>query len=1319
MITSTLAAIVLTINELMAANVGEVMSPAINFDSWIELYNPGDQAVDLGGMYLSNDATDLRRWQMPADMGSVPAKGFKVIWLGSNDIKSNQAPFKLDCDGGTICLSDANGNQIFRQDYPEAMSRTAWARTTDGTGDWGWTANSTPGATNSTATFATQRLDAPVVSQGSQLFGNSLQVSVNIPEGATLMYTTDGSVPKSVIQNGSGETQPTWIQMIKNGDCEGNDATCFVCRDADGNGDVTRITDGVGYNGSRGVKVHAVDNPTYEWDAQFFVYVPDYTLKAGDTYRFSMKVRANKPSHISAQSHEAPHDYIYWEMLDGGYNVTTEWQTITYEGQVTDQQAGSNGLKTIAFNLNEMNQENDFYFDDLSWEIYVAPPSWTNCITNSDCEGDDATCFVCRDADGNGDVNRITDGVGVNGSRGVKVHSIANAANDWAAQFFIYTPDHVWQPGEHYRFRMAVRADRASRVSVQSHSTPHNYISGQMLEGSYNITTEWQTISYEGDITSQQAGASGLQTIAFNLNINKDQANNFYFDDIYWELDDETRLDEPDTGQVSEDGLFTFSQTTNLCVRLFKEGYLPSVPVTRSYIKTDNQYTIPVVSIVGDKRYFTDPKIGLDCEGDGTNGKPGNGQDQPRNYNMDWDRPVNFSYLSPDGQMLFNQDVNISVSGGWTRSQRYRSFKLKSNKIFDGQNRFDFSFFPQKPYIRSKAVLVRNGGNDLWKYGARFMDPALQTIIQRSGIDLDVQSYVPVIEYVNGQLRGLLNLREVNNDKFVYANYGYDDEEIDMFENFTMTNGNSDVINRIFELGAHINNAGAYDELCNLLDIDEFTNYMAMELFIGNDDWPNNNIKAYRSQDDGRYRFISFDLDYAFSGCGNNYEDNPFTFFDKFKYMDFVSFFINLLSHDTYRRKFIDTFCLMGGSVFELGHVEPIVDELLQRVLPMNQLMAQMSQTDGNNPENSASAILEKLDGRNDQMMSHMQDYAPMQLSSATRQNVQLSANTSGAKIYINGIEVPGALFNGQLIAPVRLEAEAPAGYRFTAWKKGSAVLSTEPVIDLPSGNNLSLSATFTALTADERAAEGITPVRINEVSAANSIYVNEYFKRNDWVELYNTTSSSIDVEGMYISDNPDNPLKYQITKGAGQANTIIPAHGHLIIWCDKLEPLTQLHASFKLAAEGDEMLLTAADGSWTDRLVYGPMKGDETAGRYPDGTNNIITMNVPTIEQANRKSTYSTPIAQPSLPTGIHDLTAATELTARYVVERLVVRGTADGDVHVNILNLAGQQIGSLSGTLSSGYAEIPVSHLKASAYIAVITDAHGHKTVIKFMKD
>ena len=117
MTTMTLATAVLVINEIMASNVGEVMSPAINFDSWIELYNPSEEALNLGGMYLSDDASNLKRWHMPANIGSVPAKGYKVLWLGSNDIQPTQAPFKLDCDGGTIYLSNNNGDLIVSQSY--------------------------------------------------------------------------------------------------------------------------------------------------------------------------------------------------------------------------------------------------------------------------------------------------------------------------------------------------------------------------------------------------------------------------------------------------------------------------------------------------------------------------------------------------------------------------------------------------------------------------------------------------------------------------------------------------------------------------------------------------------------------------------------------------------------------------------------------------------------------------------------------------------------------------------------------------------------------------------------------------------------------------------------------------------------------------------------------------------------------------------------------------------------------------------------------------------------------------------------------------
>ena len=809
-------------------------------------------------------------------------------------------------------------------------------------------------------------------------------------------------------------------------------------------------------------------------------------------------------------------------------------------------------------------------------------------------------------------------------------------------------------------------------------------------ESWWYFTNEWQEIVREGTISSNQTGPnSELQTIAFNMNIMRGQANNFYIDDVVWESFENEGGDVSPAGKSleSKDGLFTFEKTTNLTVRLFKDGYLPSVPVTRSYIKTNREFTLPIISIVGNKKFFTDPKIGFDCEGDGTNGKTGNGQDTPRNYNMDWDRPVNFSYIGTDGEMLFNQDVNISVSGGWTRSQRYRSFKLKANKIFDGQNRFDYSFFPQKPYIRNKAILVRNGGNDIWINNARFIDPALETIIQRSGIDIDVQSYVPVIEYVNGDLRGILNLRECNNDKFVYANWGYDDDEIDMFENLNMKQGNDSVINRIFELGKNINNAGAYEELTTLLDIDEYINYMAATMYLHNDDWPDNNIKAYRSRDNGRYRFVSFDLDYAFARCKGQGDEGPFTYFERYKNngnqnQEFVRFFINLLAHDTFRRKFIDTFCLMGGSVFEESRAESIIDELLDNVQDMSQLMKQMGINDGHDNQRAADYVKDNLSGRASVMATHLKNYSAMKLSSTTMQAVELSADTEGATILVNDIPVPYTYFNGYLFSLIKLEAKAPAGYKFKCWKKNGTQVSTRPVMSLPTGNSVKMVACFTPLTSEERTVENYVPVRINEVSASNDIYVNDYFKRNDWIELYNNTAEPINVAGMYLTDRVEKIQKYQI---AGP-ETVIPAFGHLVIWCDKLEPVSQLHAQFKLEAEGGTLMLTAADQSWSDCLTYTQHQGNETIGRYPDGSDEVFVMNVPTIGKKNNKSSYMTTVEQPLL-NSIDDMTIESFNSHRKVV----------------FYNLSGQPV---------------VNPQRGGCYIVRMTDEQGNTKTVKLMK-
>ena len=248
--------------------------------------------------------------------------------------------------------------------------------------------------------------------------------------------------------------------------------------------------------------------------------------------------------------------------------------------------------------------------------------------------------------------------------------------------------------------------------------------------------------------------------------------------------------------------------------------------------------------------------------------------------------------------------------------------------------------------------------------------------------------------------------------------------------------------------------------------------------------------------------------------------------------------------------------------------------------------------------------------------------------------------------------------------------------------------------------------------------------MRINEVSAANGIYVNEYFKHGDWVELYNTTDHPIDVRGMYLSDNPNKLKKYQIASplttdgGDLQSPTVIPAHGYLVIWCDKLVPLTQFHTSFKLAAEGGDVLLTAIDESWGDRLTYTMMTDDQTAGRYPDGTDDVYMMNIPTIGKANITSSYVTFVEQENpVVTGISDIAAANSLQVRYANGRLVVEINADADIRVSVANLSGQNVLATTSCVSGGRADVGVSQLRSGIYVAIVSDNKGNKAACKFV--
>ena len=114
----------------------------------------------------------------------------------------------------------------------------------------------------------------------------------------------------------------------------------------------------------------------------------------------------------------------------------------------------------------------------------------------------------------------------------------------------------------------------------------------------------------------------------------------------------------------------------------------------------------------------------------------------------------------------------------------------------------------------------------------------------------------------------------------------------------------------------------------------------------------------------------------------------------------------------------------------------------------------------------------------------------------------------------------------------------------------------------------------------------------INEFAADNTLILDPAGEAEDWIELYNNLAQPVDLGGMYLSDTPSAPTKWQFPAG-----TSIAAHGYLIVWAD--EDLTQegLHATFKLSASGESVVFSSTPTVVLDTVTFGAADGQPDHG--------------------------------------------------------------------------------------------------------------------------
>ncbi|MBL7904012.1 MAG: CotH kinase family protein [Bacteroidales bacterium] len=191
------------INEYSCSNFSSFPDNYGAYEDWIELYNTGSSAVDIGGYYLSDKADNPKGWQIPAGI-TIPANGFKLFWASGRDevnLGSYHTDFKLTqtkAEPEHVVFADPDGNILDDQTVSITQKEHSNGRLLNGAGDWGVYTSPTPGTSNNVSSPHTRYAEKPVMNLTGGFYNTSISVSISSNEpNSVIRYTTNGNEPVS------------------------------------------------------------------------------------------------------------------------------------------------------------------------------------------------------------------------------------------------------------------------------------------------------------------------------------------------------------------------------------------------------------------------------------------------------------------------------------------------------------------------------------------------------------------------------------------------------------------------------------------------------------------------------------------------------------------------------------------------------------------------------------------------------------------------------------------------------------------------------------------------------------------------------------------------------------------------------------------------------------------------------------------------------------------------------------------------------------------------------------------------------------------
>lgn len=496
-------------------------------------------------------------------------------------------------------------------------------------------------------------------------------------------------------------------------------------------------------------------------------------------------------------------------------------------------------------------------------------------------------------------------------------------------------------------------------------------------------------------------------------------------------------------------GAIPIAQNTPIRARIIADGFIPSVIQSRTFL-VDAHHDIPVVTLEADPLDFFDMEYGIYALGaDYERGAPNYGA----NFWEDWERDIHFGFYESDGILGVEFNTGVKIFGGYTRSFAQKALAFYARGRY-GVDKFEYPFFAELEYQEFEHLVLRASGNDWLRTMLR--DRAFTSLMSGSG--LDYQAGRAVATYLNGEYWGLYNLREKVNEDFLSSKHDVKKSEVTILEaNAEVVEGSNEDYLALIE---YISSAAPaapdfYSTVAEQIDIDNFIAYQVLQIYIANDDWPQNNIKFWKSPET-KWRWILYDTDFGFGLYGRNVNKNSLAYATAENSMEGANppwstlLLRRLLQNPEFQTKFISYFADQLNSRFLPDNFSTIVARLADEIRTEIPLQKARWGGPGSNWDWDAEVnnLLTYANSRPAYVWQHLTSH--FDLSSPLTLSIE-SLETAAGSVVVNSVQVTTENWTGRYFAeiPVTVTAVPKTGYRFERWSGSSSATDSTLTVSM------------------------------------------------------------------------------------------------------------------------------------------------------------------------------------------------------------------------------------------------------------------------------